>query len=135
MVASSSTNLLTFLPEPKNTSGTSRNLNLFMSSNAHSTGRSRISKVRKLLFSTPEIAFSILECLTQYYVLCRHVLPEKYRKKLDLVKKMMHLTRILIQLTSLVSKQLMILLWCRILHLSQRFLMTKNLNRSDLICF
>ncbi|MCP9266396.1 hypothetical protein DINM_021943 [Dirofilaria immitis] len=45
MVASSSTNLLSFLPEPKNASKISRNVNVFLSSNVHSTGNAKMPQV------------------------------------------------------------------------------------------
>ncbi|KAL3981848.1 Mitotic checkpoint regulator MAD2B-interacting family protein [Acanthocheilonema viteae] len=47
LAASSSSNLLAILPEPKNASRVSRNLNLFMSSNKRSTGNAKIPEVAR----------------------------------------------------------------------------------------
>ncbi|VDM22000.1 unnamed protein product [Wuchereria bancrofti] len=45
MTASSSANLLTVLPEPKNASGTSRSLNLFMPNSTHSSENAKMPKI------------------------------------------------------------------------------------------
>nr|CRZ25786.1 Bm2673 [Brugia malayi] len=45
MTASSSANLLTVLPEPKNASRTSRNLSLFTPNNTHSSENAKMSKI------------------------------------------------------------------------------------------
>uniref|UniRef100_A0A8R1TVE8 Uncharacterized protein n=1 Tax=Onchocerca volvulus TaxID=6282 RepID=A0A8R1TVE8_ONCVO len=45
VIASSSANLLTVLPEPKNASRISRNMNIFLSSNTHSIGNAKMSEV------------------------------------------------------------------------------------------